>query len=443
MGKRKKKSKSAKVVASNKKTDSINQRIIFITLVTITLLIVYILVKDNFSSFKFPSFTNFFNAAEKIDTASQTQSTENEPTKHATQLVRKNADGTTTTLATSGSSKSRETPALYKWQDYLIVNQPKFTYDLNNQIQSGEIVLKSYNLDTGETKEIFKSSDDAIVRDDFDIVAVMGNKMYFTYTAYLSKNPIYVLDLPPTQPAIALSSSFNGVSNFFNANGSYFVSKGVGDGCGGFTEYAAFDSTQNYLSRWIRSSAGCQYGEQSFGFDSSGALISSSRIADPNDQGSTFIGRYTNVTRVFPWSPEKKEIILDASLMPKNVKHMYFSPKIHSMIMIGDSVTILNTQTKLFSSIAATPANWNYNSFLYIYGYDGTNVCVRTTGNYTSLWTISGNVITDTKQTCEPEKDLFGTSLGVASMYSDNKIKSLEEQVSSLNLPSNYEVIHQ
>lgn len=443
MGKRKKTSKSSKVVAYNKRTDSINLRIIFVALVTITLLILYILVKDNFSSVQFPSFTNFFKAAEKTDnppiqkyTDTQLFGTPTTTLKKSIEILRKNADGKEQSIVTM--EKDRINPFVFQWQNYLFISNYNFK-DGNNS--SGEATIKVHNLESGETKEIFKSEGREILMGSIGPVSFIGNRLYFTYTSYLSDNPIYYIDLPPNGTISTLNSQLSGVNRFITVAGMYYVAKASGDACAGQTKYAAFDPKTNYaMQPWQTSSDGCSFGEQLIGFDTNGAMIFSTREADPSDNQNSYIGTYTNITRVYPWTPDKKETMLDSSKMLKNVKHMFYSRSLNSILMIGDTINTINLQTYAQQYIAETPKDWK-NAFLTITRYDGTNLCIKIGQSGYTVWNVIGNGFTNTSQKCEEESEALGTSLDIVNLYSHGNLKSLDERVASLKLPPNYEIV--
>lgn len=152
---------------------------------------------------------------------------------------------------------------IVRWKDYLF-----FPEMIQGKSGSGNIILFSYNIATGEKKEIYNLSDHKkdfprSLPYDVDFLGIVEENLYFSLGGYMTDFAFYSLTLPSIESGIKLVTK--DFSRIEYRDGRYWLLKRFGDACVGSETRAIFTVGTQKIGKEFTVQQECNEGERFIG----------------------------------------------------------------------------------------------------------------------------------------------------------------------------------
>lgn len=246
-------------------------------------------------------------------------------------VLKKTADSTAQSILSVCGEQYCHDSEIQQWGDMLFYKS----------FVDQEIVIKSYNLKSGESKEVYNV---ALSQSDFggshlpnelSDMKVVGNTLFFSFGGYLIRGGLFYLDLPPqTKPTKILDSRNARISFWKNR---YWIIGGEGDACWSSTDFSLLDIHAKQVKHVATSSMGCNEGEEYIEIDKRNRMLLA--YHSPSIEGEipadSMSDIYRSVSAVYVLEPSVKEGVIAEKDMPKNISKMYYLPQTDQLALVG------------------------------------------------------------------------------------------------------------
>lgn len=257
----------------------------------------------------------------------------------------------------------------------------KANYDINNYISDRNILIRAFNLETGNVKTIFdlrerinefcanyrlvkeKAPCNAISQNNIRVnlglykvfyLRVINNTLFFTIAGDQNiSSAMYWVDLPPNQKPEKLIDGEGGPRIEFWRD-RYWIFDGDGDGCGTHRNYRLLDLNTKKVDYVATSSIGCDKGEVYIGFDKRGRMI----FGYPEFSFDDYLNKeYKYVVAINLSSPPIREGVIAEQEMPPNIRSIVYLEGKDQLLLIGKENYIYDFSSKTLSKTNMTESS--------------------------------------------------------------------------------------
>lgn len=408
------------------------KQILLAALVVIVVSLALIFTVANKTSQKSRPTTN--TSTESKQTSSDTTE---ESKKSMWVLQRKNPHQTITTFDLSDGISNRN---IVRWKELLFYQDPHFKK------------LMSYNLQTGEMKDVYEASRSGIK-------SIMDNRAYEPYIADLSlvndtlffsvgiagegftgDGASYAFDLPITTDPQKLID-FPGEVKKIGSH--YFIERVDGaDTCGARGTYATIDIITKKTMMMGETSMYCRPGEEFLTVDKRNRMLRAYNTGDdvgPPDIVDQGIYEYIVATSLI--NPSLKEDVIAKQDMPQNIVSIEYLENKDQLLLIGKAAYVYDFTTKNLQKLFDFPKNWKT---VWVDEQKGNSVCIQypmiegqdagERGDYThgaEIDLVTNRLITQSSLCPQTNKNDFASETQ----------KILTEKIKALQLSSSYELV--
>ncbi len=328
---------------------------------------------------------------------------------------------------------SEEQPGyIERWKNYLFYSY----YQDDGKIKNNEagIVVYEYNMDTGNSKALFRQKAKGLT---MSYLKITEDTLFFSMGAYQAKGQTYWIDLKSNHAPHKLGYDDNGeiekIKNY------YFLTHGWGDSCAASIDYNLIDMRTKNIRHLIKTAIGCAIGEESLGISNNGEMILAQH-GDNQKQISAFI--YLNVSSISLKEPNQKKYILNSEQMPKNITTLKYSEEENELLLMGEALYLYSFDTNKLEKITNLPKEFiqQYLSpfnLPHIDSWKKNIACIEKTNEEPySINKLSVNL--DTKQS---STDTSACPPKVAEIRRTER--TAQVAFKDLNLPPNYKLVQQ
>lgn len=264
-------------------------------------------------------------------------------------------------------------PYLEYWKGYIFTTQVD---DSNPYIK-----LVKYDINTGE-KSVVLNLEDNHLESKFDYkylsisgIKVINDKMLIILSDYLAPSLAFWISSPTDTPR-TLSDKQVGYSGIEEINGTYFLTGGFGDGCGGVGAYTLLNPVTFSTKFIVSSNYGCQNGEEVIGTYKNYFIIA---LHEPDNKKENTDQHYYRYLKLITFSDGSKNVmILSKTQIPPHITAISLNKDGHTVNMKGDNLYEYNLDNKKLTVKAQIPAIfandqivYNDSQFLCIVHYTG------------------------------------------------------------------------
>lgn len=284
--------------------------------------------------------------------------------KQEKKLVLKRTDGDKEKVIVSYASYQNRT--ITRWGNWLF-------YEKDNNVVMEDIK-------TGESKILYQSATGGDNRSgSLYALQVFDNTLFFSYGEYITKHPVYWLDLPQKgQPQILKEEAENG--GIIKIRDKYYLVESDGDACVGWGEYSLLDISVKKLTFLVSVKSGCASGDEYLGVDLKDRMILAHHEVPKEGEKieSPFFNEFTSTVYKYVYAisvtnPAVREGIIAAQNMPKDVAGMFYLEDQNEILILGKAVTIYHLNSDQMEIIIdSSPKELSDKSFL---GRNNDSLC--------------------------------------------------------------------
>lgn len=334
--------------------------------------------------------------------------------------------------------RNEEIPKIIRWKDLLFFPDFRKRNDGSN-----EIIIKSYNLASGETEVVFSQDE---FKKDFggtwqptrlSDIKIINNTLFFSLggepsiAAYPERGGIFALDLLVLRKPVIISKMPD--STFISLGNNDFVYYALGAECGGAELYSLLDVQNKKIGGEITTSSGCLEGEDYIDLDNRDRMILSFHSGN---------SPYEYVAAVQLSDPNIKTEIISKKNIPGDIKTLIYSKEKDQLLLLGKAAYIYNFSTSTLNKIVDLPNDWEFERITTWRGQSWPNyiwkddiVCIPV-GHYDRP--KDGNEINLRTKEIKKESDFCRSIYALPTPTPENKFKTY---LDDLNLPPDYELI--
>lgn len=302
-----------------------------------------------------------------------------------------------------------------RWNDHLFFSET---------IQSkpgtaSNILLFSYNIATGEKKEIYNLTEhkkDFSGRLPYDVafLDIIDGRLYFSVSGHMSASALYSLDLSSSEEAKLLTKDFVSIEH---RDGKYWVFNRLGDACVGSERRAFFDTNTQQIGKEFTLQQDCNEGERFIGASDKEVYVQ--RYAQQNISALEMDGIFTpKIREIYSMNVnnlgEKTIVFSDKNFSGTVSDALYLHDKKEFLFIANNALVFYNTKNSKLEKII----DINQVSSDIRLGQVGDKICLD--------W--NDEVDVESKKIIKDQRDCQQVYSGA----------SIPEQVKQLNLPGEY-----
>ena len=336
---------------------------------------------------------------------------------------------------------NEEIPKIVRWKDFLFFSNFKERNDGSN-----EVLVKSYNLDSGETEIVFSQDEfknnfgDTWQPTELSDIKLFNDMLFFSLAgegsiaAYPERGGIFAFDLPALQKPVIISKMDS--ATFISLKNYNFIYRALGAECGGTESYSLLDIQSKKINGVINSNVGCAEGDEYVDIDKRDRMILSFHSG-----GSSELP-YESVVAVPLSNPEIKTEIIAKQNMPGVIKTLFYSEGQDQLLLLGKTAYVYDFSSGVINKIVDIPDDWEIPRRTRWMGQVWPNyiwkediVCIPV-GHYDRP--KDGNEINLRTKEIKKESDFCKSIYSSPTPAPQNKLKTY---LDNLNLPPNYELV--
>lgn len=248
-------------------------------------------------------------------------------------VLEKKANGESKIIAEFCDDCPRSSYFLEKWNDWIFY------------IDTHEITINGYNLNTGESKIIFDAIKEgydlhSTLVDSVSDLIVIDNTLFFSLGGYAAKGAVFSVDLPPkTKPKKLVNNSSSAFFSFWENR--YWVIGSEADGLWNKIDYYLLDLESKKVNFVITREQGSCQGEKYIGIDKRDRMIFAG-YEDKNTNNIEFSCGDDDETPIYKYIfgislsiPPIKEGIIAKQNMPSNIGSIEYLENTDQLYLIG------------------------------------------------------------------------------------------------------------